>query len=45
MKCINRDCKKEASIGCSGLCRKHYEEMLEEQKEQTPEIYQENISW
>jgi len=43
MKCIKKDCRKEASIGCSGLCRQHYYKMLDEQKESNPEIYQENI--
>ena len=45
MKCIDRDCKEEAIIGLSGLCRHHWQEMLKEQKENNPEVYQENISW
>lgn len=45
MKCMNKDCKKEAKTGLSGLCQQHWEEMLEEQKESAPEVCSENTSW
>ena len=45
MKCLDKNCNRDAKMGCSGLCLYHYEEMLREQKENNPEAYQENISW